>query len=299
MRIGSALAAAVAFLVVGASPALAQPPTAAAWWNAATVSGSALPLPTTKPGDLHVALAPNGPLAFAALRFSGIDETSDAVLALKVAANSTVGTPLLLACPTTKATWKAGDDQPWDTRPDYSCAGRGVPGLLSPDGSAMTFLLDARLQTAGLGYDIALVPDPASKVPFTIDFTKPDDSALSLSAPLGPFVPPSTQEPAPITTAPAPDELPAYLPPPSQPNAEPLPAPATDLVTPPALAGPASAPVRALPAARHDSPRARAIAAILLLDLCAYLAWAMRAKRREPKLIGGRAGRAQPANTPS
>ena len=283
----------VACALAPAAPAFAETPTASAWWNAATVSGSSLPFPLTPEGNLHLGVAPSGALAFGAVRYGGIGSPGDALLKLKVAPNSTAGTPLVLACPISHPTWKAGGNQPWNSAPTYSCAGQGVTGILSADGLTMSFQLDARLQTVTFGYDLALAPDPASTVPFSVDFIKPDDASLSVNALGG--QPPIAAQPPPVATAP--DPVPPAVTYPTEVPSVPNSSPATVIAggpqtpLPPTVAAPPMATRTAAKDTHRNSPRARALAAFLLLDLAAYFAWTTRQRKREPALIGGRAAR--------
>src|SRR3954466_926166 len=168
-----------AFVVLGTATAgYADAPVKTAWWNAASANGVALPQPTTADGDLHVAQGPSGPGAVAAVSYELAGQlVSGALLQLKIAPNSAVGTVDVVACPTKTTTWKAGGTQPYDPAPAYDCtnSSHGVP---TPDGTAVTFLLDAGQLIGGSSYSLAIVPKDGA-LPFTADFVKPDATSLT------------------------------------------------------------------------------------------------------------------------
>jgi hypothetical protein len=282
--------------------AAADAPTKSGWWNAATANGVALPMPTTGAGDLHVSQGPTSPTAYAAVGYELAGQAiAGATLRLKVTANSTVGTIDVMACPTKDATWKAGDDQAYDTAPAYDCAA-GSRGLVSADGTAVTFLLDAGQLLAGTAYSLAVVPT-AGATPFSADFAKPD--ATSLDVELAP-----TEQPAAVAPAPAPAALPppksgvsgsAPLSPGSTIAVAPAPALQAPAVAVPAVpepqpavapqaAAPAAAPVRAEPV----SNRVRYEAGTLLALIAGGLVWAFQQQTPQPRLIGGMARKAPP-----
>lgn len=294
-------------LLALASGAAADAPTKAGWWNAATANGVALPQPTTSAGDLHVGQGPTSPTAYAAVAYDLTGQAvSAATLELKVVANSAVGTIDVTACPTKDAAWKAGDDQSYDTAPAYACA-RGIQGVVSTDGTSVSFLLDAGQQLAGTGYSLAIVPS-ATAVPFSVDFVKPDATSLT---PQVDAAPDDQTAPAPEPAAVAP------LPPPTgssgtvplSAGVAPVTAPltATAPLQAPVLAAPvvpapqaavpprAVAPAVAAPPAKPLSNRDRYTAGTLLALFAGFLVWAFQQKAPEPRLLGGMARKAGPA----
>jgi hypothetical protein len=288
--------------------AAADAPTRSGWWNAASANGVALPQPTTGGDDLHVGQGPNGPTAYAAVAY---DLTGQAVsggrLELKVVPNTAVGTIEVQACPTKTATWKAGSDQPYDTRPEYDC-GRPAPGALAPDGTSVTFLLDAPAEALG-GYSLAIVPVEGA-APFLVDFAKPDATSLTPEVAL--------EQPA---EQPAAEDPGAGFVPPAAgtPGTPPL-SPTVTVDAPPlAVAGPvpelavpvapapvsAEAPVTAAPvpvaAARPVAPvsnRERYVAGSLLALLAGGFVYALQQPTAQPRLLGGMARKGAPPVLP-
>lgn len=162
------------------SAALAEEPERTGWWNRASAAGTALPQPTTAEGDLRVANAPDGPAAFAAVSYPSAGAT-DAVLTLTLRPDRTLGTPDVLACPTTEADWAEGGNQPYAAAPAYDCETASAFGELAPDGSTLTFLLDSGTQDATGTWSLALVPNPGTTAPFSADVAKPEPDAFAAS----------------------------------------------------------------------------------------------------------------------
>lgn len=308
-RAGGVLAGAVLLAAAfGPTAAWAAAPTKAGWWNAASAGGTALPMPTTATGDLHVGQGPNGPTAYAAVGYdlSG-QQVSGAVLELKITPNSTVGTPDLTACPTKTTSWRPVDDGPIADAPTYDCSTHGVAGLVSATGDTVTFLLDQAQQLAG-GYSLAIVPS-ANATPFQLDLTKPGAQSLTVTAfgdATQPAAPPTTDAggyvPPPVTTGGGsssgmtPSNLNTAVLSPTGTTA--LSAPAPALAGAATTGGSAPAPVvappgglAAVPAASALLPpasnRARYVAGSLLALIVGALVWAVQQQSPQPRLIGG------------
>src|SRR4051812_21136560 len=126
-------------------PANADAPVQTGWWNTVSGGGSAAPSPTTPPGGLRVATAPGQTLAYSAVAYA-LPADATATLELKVA-GSPQGTPVIEACPTKDASWKAGDNQSSDGAPAYDCTLRSYVGSLSADNTTLTFLVDSSAET--------------------------------------------------------------------------------------------------------------------------------------------------------
>lgn len=298
-RVGTGAALTV-LLLSWPGVAAADAPARTGWWNAASANGVALPLPTTGADALHVGQGPNGPSAYAAVAYDLVGQAvSGATLELKVVPNSSVGTVVLIACPTKDLTWKAGGNQPYDARPLYDCA-KGVRGLVAADATKVTFQLNAAQLLAGSGYSLAIVPSPTAD-PFTVDFAKPD--ATSLAPQVAPA--PTGGPPSGPATAPPP-----YVPPPAASGSVPLPAgpiaapPALPVPGPavalPAVPAPQAAPAPAPPTALARRPvepvsnRDRYAAGSLLALLAGALVWAFQQPAPAPRLLGGLARKAGP-----
>lgn len=290
-------------LLVLAGAAAADAPTKTGWWNAASANGVALPQPTTDADNLHVGQGPSGPSAYSAVSYDLLGQTvSSAVLELKVAPHSAVGAIDVQACPTKDSAWKAGGNQPYDSRPAYDCA-KGIQGLAATDGTKVTFVLDTAQQLAGLGYSLAIVPSADAK-PFQVDFVKPDATSLAPQVEAPPPVEPGPVAPAPTFAAPPGAGFAATAPLAAgtvdQAPAPDLAAPVTAPVVPaPAPAVAPVAPVAVVPAASSARPvpvsnRVRYEAGTLLALLAGFLVWSYQQKAPEPRLIGGMARKAGP-----
>ncbi|MFN2523783.1 MAG: hypothetical protein ABR614_10805 [Mycobacteriales bacterium] len=289
--------------------ASADAPTKAGWWNAVSANGFALPQPTTGADDLHVGEGPSGPSAYAAVAYDLTGQSvSGARLELTVEPDSAVGTVKVQACPTKTITWKAGGNQPYDTRPEYDCA-RATPGSLAADGSKVVFLLDAPAE-ASAGYSLAIVPVDGA-APFMVDFAKPGPTSLTPELA-------SAQDGEPTTDTAAP---PPYVPPATGTSGTPPLSPTVTVEAPPLTAsGPtpelavpaAPAPVTAaeVPAAAPQVPaaavrpavpvsnRERYVAESLLALLVGAFVYALQQPSAQPRLIGGMARKGGAAPLP-
>jgi hypothetical protein len=304
-RVAALLGLVPPLVLAVAGTAYADAPTKTGWWNAASANGVALPMPTTSADDLHVGQGANGPTAYAAVAYSLVGQpVSAATLQLKVAANRTVGTIDVVACPTKDATWKGGGDQPYDAAPAYDCA-KGIQGAVAADGTAVTFLLDTAQQSLGTGYSLAIVPSADAK-PFDVDFVKPDATSLAPQVDAT-FTEPSTDNAAPPPAAPAPQPPTTGVSgtaPLSAGTVAQLPAPAPALQGPAVAAPvvpapqPAAAPYVAASATRPAVPvsnKDRYAAGSGLALIAGFLVWALQQSNPEPRLLGGMARKAGPA----
>ncbi|TAL21539.1 MAG: hypothetical protein EPN99_07430 [Frankiales bacterium] len=307
--LGLAVATALVLPAGAASAELAPEAERTAWFNAASGGGLAAPQPTTSDDDLRVARALE-PQAFSALLYSG--EGLRASLDLTVRAGSAQGTPDVVACPTVDTAWEDGGNQPMDAAPEYDCDASTSYGLLSEDGTTLSFGLDGAFQVEPGTWSIALVPTPggvaagpppAAPLPFTVDLEPPAAGAFVIEQEL--VAPPPDQPPAvtaPTTTgtgfAPAADldgpvgsalaetALPAV--------AAAAPEAAAPVAPAPVLA---TAPLAVLPASHagdEDAGR-RLLALLALAGGSAAVGYAAGQQRPGPRLIGGRARIGGPA----
>lgn len=318
VRRSACVAALTCAVVLLPGAAFAEEPERAGWWNRLSAAGTALPAPTTAEGDLRVALGPDGPAAYAALLYPSFGSVA-AVLTLTVRPDRTVGTPAVLACATVDTTWTEGANQPWDTAPEYDCALASALGELAPDGSTVTFFLDATQQDLLGSWSLAVVPDPEAKDPFTVDFAKPEADAFVASPPEGSS---GSFEPEPFDSGTAEDSGStgsdggsgdAFLPgdfelPPAADSGSaevpPLVAGGAEAALPeprqpePALAqNPAAQIISARPAGIADDVGSgrRLLALLVLVGGSAAVGYAAGQQRPGPRLIGGRARLGTPA----
>lgn len=187
LAVGAAPPAAfAAVLLLAAAPAVAATSAVqSGWWNEA--SAGPLAAPSTTPGnELQVSNGLQGPLAFAAVRFSvpsGTSSSSDLSLTLDVpsGSTSTIGTPAVSACPTT-GSWKAGGDQPSSSAPGYDCtAGNEANGSVS--GTSERWVFPAAW-ASGSTVSVALVPTPGTQNdPFSQQFDDPTSASVSVLQP--------------------------------------------------------------------------------------------------------------------
>jgi hypothetical protein len=133
-----------------------------------------VPVPVVPDGGLFVQQGATGPLAYGAVRYRVADGASSA-LTLTAAPGSVALTASMQACRTT-APWQATSGGPggWDQRPSFGnpCA----PGLVSSDGAAVAFNLNASFVSGGT-LDVAIVP-LAAATPFAVAFNRPADDSL-------------------------------------------------------------------------------------------------------------------------
>src|ERR1044072_592433 len=169
-------------LVGSASVAVATWPTAAsadapiqtAWWNFASGGGTAAPDPATPEGGLHISVASGQITAYGAVLYS-LPEGDTATIELNVAnltATPVINPPApptapqadIVACPTKATTWKAGDAQSWDTRPEDDCT-RSFLGHLSADSKTLSFLADSSVETVPGQLSVAIMPVMTNGIP--------------------------------------------------------------------------------------------------------------------------------------
>lgn len=267
-------------------------PARSGWWNSASVAEHSAPS-TTAAANLHVAHGAGQDLAFAAVSFRSALHSS-ATLRLRVVAGSELGTPRLIACPTTNDNWSGGGNQPTSHAPTYVCTGRAVAAqVTTTDGlSYVTFPLHAEQQLDPRTTSLAILPAPGSAPAFAVDLT---EATLAIIA-----------DPLPSPRAPAHTAATLELPPdpaappgfdgastarlgPSQP---PRLAQSPELAPPAAPVLGAAAPIES----RTVDSQARKIAILMLLGFAAALACASRQRQQPLRLIGGRSDHSPAAN---
>jgi hypothetical protein len=296
LRLGLVAAVTAALLAApSAGVAWASEPQRAGWWNSLSGGGFAAPQPTTAEGDLRVAQGLAGPLAYAALLYVAPGSTS-ADLTLKLRDGRTAGTPAIMACPTADTEWEAGGNQPAETGPAYDCA-LSTTGVLSEDGTSITFALDDRLQLERGTWSFALAPVDGSS-PFSVDLEAPAAGTFVASQP--PAQPPASDPPpdgsdGTAWDAPTGDSrfsepspfVPAEPPPVDEPVVEPPAAADAETGGLPTLPPPA-VPVEG-EARSEQNPRGRLLALLTLLGGTVMVGYSTSNERSGPRLIGGRA----------
>src|SRR3954462_8104870 len=129
--IGGVIAVLIAQTLVsaGGARAAAVGPGAQGGGSEAQQAPQPLPVDSVTGPNLQVGGDPTGPNAIAAVRFvvpgtiddAPVDPASvSGTLTLKVAPNSTLGTPAVIACPVL-GTWQPANAGAWSTRPAYNC----------------------------------------------------------------------------------------------------------------------------------------------------------------------------------
>ena len=305
-RVKGAIAMASGALLLVASGSIGIPAVGAeaaldsyGWWYKPNQVPNGLAAPPAPPGvpsdGLYIAADPSGPFALAAVRFIA-DGPGELTLTLAPAPESQAGIPSIAAC-VALTTWDGSSAGRWDGIPQYDCANQ-AEGVLSEDGTVMTFGLSPTLQREGGTYDLALVP--LGPVPFGAAFSAPSGASLVTDG-SGPEAFPSTaespsyQEPANSgggeefgsfgTTFPVLDESRSSTvsSDPAAPAA-PTDRPVRSLAQPVAVTSPL-----ALPDDRNE--RMAAVAGLALLLLGAW--WFGGRTVRPPRLLGSVAGRAK------
>lgn len=265
-----------------------------AWWNTVSGPGVAAPQPTTADGDLHVAQGPGAPLAFAALMYAGSDAPS-VRLVLGLREDRVVGTPLVVACPTTTIEWEAGGNQPTEAAPEFDCT-NPAQGAVSEDGTTMAFALDERQQITPGTWSVALVPQPGAQAPFSVDFVQPDQTVFT-PAPGGGGQGSDDQPVVVVDDSSGTPSQPAFDTPSSGmfPATDPAPPAETPTVQTPEISGPATVPTAtpvagsAASAARHVTSGERLLALLTLFAGTALVGHSVQQERHTPHLLGGRA----------
>lgn len=297
-----------AALLLPATTALAQEPERTGWWSRASAGPAVVPMPITAEGDLRITNSPEGPAAYSAVLYPA-SGAEDATLTLTVRTDRTLGAPDVLACVTADTEWPEGGNQPYDAAPAYDCDAGSAFGELAPDGSTLSFLLDAATLDVTGAWSLALVPTPGSTTPFSLELAAPEADSFvagSPSAEQDPFV---SDEPEPTADDPQEDGsgepflAGGFAAPPADTAVaeQPLLAGGADAPLP-AAAGPApdvaagaapSAPpqLQATPAGVvEDLGAGRRLLALLVLAAgSAALGYAAAQQRPAPRLIGGRA----------
>ena len=280
-----------------------------AWFNAASGGGLAAPQPTTSEDDLRIVRAVETQ-AFSALLYTGAGVRAS--LDLAVRDGSSQGTPDVVACPTVDTAWEAGGNQPMESAPEVDCDRSMSFGLLSDDGTTLSFGLDGAFQVQPGTWSIALVPTPGGvsagpppkvPLPFSIDLEPPAVGAFVVEEEFALPAPDAQSPPGDATSstsdgagsgfAPAADL--GALPADSGLAAAAPPAVAAPALEPAAPATPApvlaTAPLPVLPASHsgdEDTGR-RLVALVTLAAGSAAVGYAAGQSRPGPRLIGGRA----------
>jgi hypothetical protein len=287
------------FSGAGAAGAATIGPDAQGWWSEAQQAPSPLPVDTVTGPNLQVGGDPTGPNAVAAVRFIvpgtiddlPVDPSSvPATLTLKVAPNTTIGTPAVVACPVL-GTWQPASAGTWSTKPAYNCD-RSAAGVLSADMSTMTFKFDPSLQARSGVYDVALIPAPTNQAPFSVQFLPAGGDSLALGSgasaatPGGALETPPSETPLPPadTTATVPlggssgFDVGPVLPLDETPAARPATRP-----TPPAASRLLPAPLRRAVSTKQSQ---QAIALGMLGAIALSLWWFGGEQARAPRLLG-------------
>ncbi len=324
------VAAATVFGATWPTAAQADAPVQTAWWNAASGGGQAAPEPTAEEGGLHLAVEPGQILAFGAVLYampveaSGTLELKIGNIAATPQVNPTAPTTdpavNIQACPTADTSWKAGDNQPMDSAPDYDCSLRSFTGSVSADGTSVTFLVDGSAETVPGQLSLAIVPVMTTDAPgvgtqlptdatqpYSVDISKPDAGSLVLTG--GTALPaaapaPASAPPAPAgTTTGAATAAGSAAGPPGAPAAPDLSLPAatttsTGAQTPPVVAGsaapaaPAAAPAAAVTPASDNTAHNAALAMLIVLGTLIVAGSNNQVQQRAPRLLGGAGRRA-------
>jgi hypothetical protein len=162
-------------MLLSASPAAAQVPDSAAWWNSANL-GDPLPAPPAPPdvksGDLYVEGSNAGPLSTI---LGNAPPTTQAIsgVAFNLPRGAAVGTLTLqidgtappqvsvTACKTTES-FTSDEDGPWSQVPSYD-ANECVPGALK--GTSVQFTDVSKLATLS-ALSVVILPGPLDRVVF-------------------------------------------------------------------------------------------------------------------------------------
>lgn len=315
--LGLAVGASLVLPATAASAELTPGPDRTAWFNAASGGGLAAPSPTASEDDLRIARAA-GTQALATLLYSG--DGISAVLEVVVRGGSAQGAPDVVACPTVGTEWEAGGNQPMDAAPEHDCSLSESFGLLSDDGTTLSFDLDGAFEVAPGTWSIALLPAPGGAsagppptlaLPFTLDLEPPAPGSLVIEE--EPGLPAPQQETSDLTGPPPAGSstgggfasvgelgaLPADGGSAGAPALDPaVAAPETALPGAPAPVLAAS-PLTVVPAAvtGDDDSGRRLLALLALAGGSAAVGYAAGQQRPGPRLIGGRARFAAPALT--
>ena len=312
--VGLAAGASLVLPAAAASAELTPGADRTAWFNVASGGGLAAPQPTTSEDDLRIVRGADTQ-ALATLLYRG--DGVRASLEVTIREGSAQGTPDVIACPAVGTDWEAGGNQPMDDAPEVDCALSTSFGLLSDDGTRLSFGLDGAFEVAPGPWSIALLPAPGGvsagpppkvALPFTLDLEPPAPGSLVIEEE---FVLPAPEQQAPAVTGPPPAAASTgggfasagdlgTLPDDSGSAAQPALDPA---VAPPAAAPVAPAPVLAtapltvLPAAAtgDDDSSRRLLALLALAAGSAAVGYAAGQSRPGPQLIGGRARYGVPA----
>lgn len=262
---GTLLALAGVLLVV---PAEARPPDAHGWWWFAQPAGPLdVPAPPYVPEDgLYVASNLSGAEAVSAIRVRLAEGEQASALILTVA-DEPRGEPVIGACLATEP-WEPAQGGALAEAPPFDCDAGASVGVLSEDGSTVTFPLAALVRAGAV--DVVLVPGQDAEgraTTFQVAFEPPGPEAVATAAttpsasPQGsePAAPPPPPPPPPPATSgfesPAPQDFAPVSAAPSDFSVDP-PAPVEAAPLEPELAAPAlptQAPRRTTPISSESS----------------------------------------------
>jgi hypothetical protein len=323
----AATSASIGLVGTGAvlSPASADTPVKAAWWNFASGGGQAAPAPDTNAGGLRVGVSSSQTLAFGAVEYNLPRDGSGTLELAITSITSGSGAPqvnAILACPTKDDSWKAGDNQDASTAPGYNCDTFHFVGHLSADETTMTFQVDGSADITDGVLSLAIVPQHSTAVPyvgtdpgtgsdltppFVVDFDKPgsnsfvsEDSSSSSSSSSDSSSGSSAPPPPSDTGSTGTSSTPSFPAPPASSDVS-VPAATTDAGANPVVAPqqPATtsgtAPAAAVaPAAKTDNSKHDLLLVLLILLLFAIL-YTQNAQQRAPRRIAATAPPGQPA----
>lgn len=288
-------------LLLAASGAIVSAPVAAeaalestGWWYKPNQVPNNLAVPPAPPGvpsdGLFISADPSGPFGVGAVRYLAYGAGA---LTLDFAPEGNNGIPSIAAC-VALTKWDGASAGRWDGQPIYDCA-RQSDGVVSEDGSEMTWQLDPTMQREEGVYDIVLAP--VGPVPFTAAFNAPRDTNLVTDGSGAPDAFPSTAEAYdPAESVPSGGDFVPYdttFPVLDEPRtaAPETAAPSATGTAPPRLVAPV-VPAVANPLALPDDRNER-LAAMFGLGLLLIGAWWFGGKTvRPPRLLGSVAGRA-------
>lgn len=151
-----------ALMSPGAAPsAAASPPTSGYWWAGETGVASAPAPPNVPDKGLYVASSVTGATAVSAIGFTLPVDRTNPTLVLKVHQLQKGDSFIVDAYPTSSK-WSPGNAQTWSTRPVPAPHALPIHGMLSPDGTTVTFALSA--VAPGGHTDLVLVPGTPNPV---------------------------------------------------------------------------------------------------------------------------------------
>jgi hypothetical protein len=186
------------------------------WWRLPAAA------PSSEPGGLVVAGAPDGATAIAAVRFQLEDGESAPVLVLGVDRQTAAAPPVIAACFAGSA-WQPETGGAWDHKPTAACSRGAVNGILASDGASYSFPLQPLV--LGQVVDVVIVPGVVDGLPagangsvFELALAPPRLQTEHVGAAgrvdVEPLPAPEvvSESVSPAFTAPAADSAPAFVP---------------------------------------------------------------------------------------